>query len=76
MLVLTRKPDQTINIGEDIRIKILEIGNGYVKLGIDAPREMPIYREELYEKLKQLNLESARMDIERLKNFLGLKKDE
>lgn len=73
MLVLTRKADQLINIGDDIRIKILEIGNGYVKLGIDAPREMPIYREELYEKLKQLNLESARMDIDKLKNFLGMK---
>ena len=75
MLVLTRKADQIINIGDDIRIKILEIGNGYVKLGIDAPKEMPIYREELYEKLKQLNRESARVDIERLKDFLGLKHD-
>ncbi len=73
MLVLTRKAGQTINIGDDIRIKIVEIGNGFVKLGIEAPREMPIYREELYEKLKQLNIESARMDIDRLKTFLGLK---
>ncbi|HEX8948114.1 MAG TPA: carbon storage regulator CsrA [Dissulfurispiraceae bacterium] len=75
MLVLTRKADQIINIGDDIRIKILEIGNGYVKLGIDAPKEMPIYREELYEKLKQLNRESARVDIERLKDFLGIEKN-
>ncbi len=73
MLVLTRKADQTINIGDDIRIKILEIGNGYVKLGIEAPKEMPIYREELYEKLKQLNVEAARIDIDKLKNFLGVK---
>ncbi len=73
MLVLTRKSGQTINIGDDIRIKIVEIGNGFVKLGIDAPKEMPIYREELYEKLKQLNVEAARIDIEKLKNFLGVK---
>ncbi|MCL4492058.1 MAG: carbon storage regulator CsrA [Nitrospirae bacterium] len=73
MLVLTRKADQTINIGDDIRIKILEIGNGYVKLGIEAPKEMPIYREELYEKLKQLNVEAARIDIDKLRNFLGVK---
>ena len=76
MLVLTRKAGQTINIGDDIRIKIVEIGNGFVKLGIEAPRELPIYREELYEKLKQLNIESARMDIDRLKTFLGLKQKE
>ena len=74
MLVLTRKIDQTINIGEDIKIKIVEIGNGFVKLGIEAPRELPIYREELYEKLKQLNKEASKLDIDRLKDFLGLKK--
>lgn len=72
MLVLTRKVDQTINIGEDIKIKIVEIGNGFVKLGIDAPRELPIYREELYERLKQLNKEAAKLDMGRLKDFLGL----
>mgnify|MGYP000330101070 CR=1 FL=1 len=73
MLILTRKANQTVNIGDDIRIKIVEIGNGYVKLGIEAPREMPIYREELYEKLKQLNQEAAKLDMGKLKDFLGLK---
>ncbi|MEW6116862.1 MAG: carbon storage regulator CsrA [Nitrospirota bacterium] len=75
MLVLTRKTGQTITIGDTIQIKIVEIGNGFVKLGIDAPKDMPIYREELYEKLKQLNQESARMDIDKLKNFLGVKEE-
>lgn len=72
MLVLTRKSNQTINIGNDIRIKIVEIGNGFVKLGIEAPKEMPIYREEVYEKLKQLNKEASRLDMDKLKVFLGL----
>ncbi|HXW69429.1 MAG TPA: carbon storage regulator CsrA [Dissulfurispiraceae bacterium] len=71
MLVLTRKTGQIITIGDEIRIKVVDVGNGIVKLGIEAPRELPIFREELYEKLKQLNRESAKMDMDRLKTFFG-----
>ncbi|MDX9714402.1 MAG: carbon storage regulator CsrA [Dissulfurispiraceae bacterium] len=73
MLVLTRKQGQLINIGEDIKIKIVEIGQNFVRIGIDAPREMPVYREELYEKLKQLNTEASKLDIDKLKDFLEIK---
>jgi carbon storage regulator len=72
MLVLTRKAGQIITIGDDIRIIIVDIGNGIVKIGIEAPRELPIYREELLEKLKQLNKESVSMEIDRLKDFFGI----
>jgi carbon storage regulator len=75
MLVLTRKSNQTINIGDDIKIKIIEIGNGFVKIGISAPKNLPIYREELYEKLKQFNVEAAKLDMDGLKDFLEVKKD-
>ncbi len=73
MLVLTRKPEQTIAIGDQIKVRILEIGNGFVKIGIDAPRDMPIYREELYDKLKQLNIEASKLNMESLKDFLEIK---
>lgn len=59
MLVLTRKVDEKINIGDDIILTVLEIGRTSVKLGIDAPKRVSIFREELYEKIKEENLEAA-----------------
>ncbi len=47
MLVLTRKPGQQIAIGDDIMVTVLQSNNGRVRLGISAPREVPILREEL-----------------------------
>ena len=47
MLVLSRRKDQTIRIGKDIRITIIEIGHGSARIGIDAPRDVDIARTEL-----------------------------
>lgn len=47
MLVIRRKREQTIRIGADIEITVLEIENGQVKLGITAPREVAVFREEI-----------------------------
>lgn len=49
MLILQRKIDQSLNIGDNISITVLEIGNDWVKLAIDAPRDVPILRSELVE---------------------------
>ena len=59
MLVLSRKVDQTIVIQENITIKILEITGDRVKLGISAPRNVVILRQELTEEIKQENLEAV-----------------
>jgi len=46
MLILTRKPGEVITIGEDIQIHVLSIKGGQVRIGIDAPRDVPVNREE------------------------------
>ncbi|WP_026894437.1 carbon storage regulator CsrA [Clostridiisalibacter paucivorans] len=59
MLVLTRKKDESIIIGENIEIVITEIEEGKVKLGINAPRDINIYRKEIYEDIRTENKEAA-----------------
>jgi carbon storage regulator len=46
MLVLSRSTDEAITIGDDVEIKVLSVAGGKVKLGIDAPRSMPIVRKD------------------------------
>mgnify|MGYP000926535342 CR=1 FL=1 len=55
MLVVTRRVDQSIRIGNNIEIKILDVEKGRVKVGVSAPPDIPVYREELYQSLVQDN---------------------
>jgi len=59
MLVLTRKVDEGIHIGDDIFIRIVEVGRGAVRLGIEAPNHVSIFRQEVYERIREQNLASA-----------------
>lgn len=59
MLALTRKVKDSIMIGNDIEITILEVKGDQVKLGIDAPKEVGIYRKEIYLQIQQANQEAA-----------------
>jgi carbon storage regulator len=60
MLILTRKAGQKIKIGDDISILVLDMGNGHVKLGLEAPKTVPVHREEIYNKIKtETTTESA-----------------
>lgn len=71
MLVLSRKPGESIIIGNNIEIKILEIEDGKVKLGIDAPRDIEIYRKEIYIAIEEENKAASKqqLNIEDLKGI-------
>ncbi|KKY01096.1 MULTISPECIES: carbon storage regulator CsrA [Paraclostridium] len=55
MLVISRKKDESLLIGDDIEIKIVKVEDGSVKLAIDAPKDKIILRKEIYEKVKEEN---------------------
>lgn len=58
MLILSRKSGQKLIINDDIIVTVLDVGNGNVKIGIEAPPEAKIYREEIYQAVKLANMES------------------
>ena len=60
MLVLARKLDESIVIGEDITVKVISVEKGVVKLGIDAPSDISIVRNELIEDVKDSNIAAAK----------------
>ncbi len=74
MLILTRKSGESIRIGNNIVISILESSSRYLKIGIDAPKDVAVYRNEIYEKIQEQN-RAATVSTAQLGNALaGLKK--
>jgi carbon storage regulator len=66
MLVLSRQRDETIMIGDDIEITIVDIRGDKVRLGIVAPATVPVHRKEVYDAIQRENREAARMKMEDL----------
>ena len=71
MLVLSRKQGEGITIGSNVKVTIVEIKGKQVRLGIDAPPDLLIYREEVYAKILNENRIAANPDREKIKNFIG-----
>ena len=72
MLALSRKKNEALVINNNIEITVLEIKGEQVKLGISAPKEVPVYRNEVYVQIQEANKEAVDVSgMEALKNLLG-----
>ena len=71
MLALSRKQGESIMIGGNIEITVLEVKGDQVKLGIAAPKSVPVYRKEIYVQIQEATREAAQnLDVESLKKLL------
>lgn len=72
MLALSRKKKEALVINNNIEITVLEIKGEQVKLGISAPKEVPVYRKEVYVQIQDANREAVNVDgLDALKNLFG-----
>jgi carbon storage regulator len=60
MLILTRKPGESLYIGDNLKVTIVEIKGNQIRVGIDAPPEYKIYREEIFLEIQRQNMEAAK----------------
>jgi len=78
MLILTRKTGESILIGDDILIKVVETGKNSIRLGIEAPKEVTVLRQEVLESIQKENILSSRgnrIDITQAAKLIGNDKE-
>lgn len=75
MLILTRRIGESLTIGEDIKITLLGIKGNQVRIGIDAPKDVEVHREEIYDKIKRetrkANLKTSDSVLEQASRILS-----
>ncbi len=72
MLALSRKKNEAIIINNNVEVTVLEVKGDQVKIGITAPKEVPVYRKEVYLQIQQANKEAVNAEgMEALKNLFG-----
>jgi len=75
MLILTRKLGEVIAVGDDIKIVILDIKGRQVSIGVEAPRQIKVYREELFRIIAEQNKESTQIHSVQIDTILAKFKD-
>lgn len=60
-MVLTRRRGEAIVVGDDVKIVVLEVNGDQVRLGVDAPRTVPVHREEVYQEIQSANVNASRL---------------
>lgn len=69
MLALSRKPGESVVIGNDIEITILEVKGEQIKVGIKAPKNVAIYRKELFEQIQESNIAASEISSEAMRSL-------
>ncbi len=62
MLILSRRPGESVHVGDDIKITVLSVKGQQIKIGLDVPETMPVYREEIYVKVRSQNASALDLD--------------
>jgi carbon storage regulator len=78
VLVLTRRPGESVMVGDDVVITVLDVRGDVVRIGIKAPRSVQVHREEVYKELQRVNRESASPDdtaVQALRKLLRSESD-
>lgn len=70
MLVLSRKIGEVVTVGTSVKITVLGFDRGVVRLGIDAPKSIPVHRKEVYDKIIEMNKQAAKTEIESLRRAI------
>jgi len=63
MLVLSRRLNESIMIGDQVEVKVVDVRGDQVRLGVQAPRDIPVHRKEVYAAIQKQNLEAAAADV-------------
>lgn len=70
MLIITRRPGEKLMVGDDVVIEVIEVSGNSVRIGIAAPKSIPVYREEIYSAVKEENIGAATADATQLPDEL------
>ena len=66
MLIITRRPGEKLMIGDDVVVEVMEISGSNVRIGIAAPKSVPVYREEIWTAVKEENAAAATVNVDQL----------